>query len=325
MANLHSTYLGLELTSPLIIGSSGLSSSVDRIKQYQANGAGAVVLKSLFEEQILNEVDTLSKYSDYTEAADYLKHYVTSNNLREYIELIKAAKDAVSVPVVASVCCTTASKWVDFASRIEQAGADALEINVFMLPTDSKTPGADLERIYFELADKVISRVNIPVAFKLGAHFTNPLYVIEQLYARGAKGVVLFNRFYAPDIDIDSLSITHADIFSKPSDIRNTLRWVGLTSHLVPKIDISASTGVHDGEALIKLLLAGATTVQTCSAIYKMGPDYIAKMLRTLDDWMNAKGYDSLNQFRGNLNYGQLKEPSLYERSQFMKYFSDYV
>lgn len=324
MANIETSYLGLNLKSPIIISSSGLNSSVERIKKYEEMGAGAVVLKSLFEEQILHEINNLSQYSDYTEAADYLKHYVTSNNLQSYIELIKGAKASVKIPIIASINCVSASQWVTFASQIQQAGADALEVNVFMLPTDPQKTATDYEEIYFTLADKLAQLVTIPVVFKLGAHFTNPLRIVEQLWYRKVKGVVMFNRFFEPDFDIDTMKVVPASIFSNASDIRNTLRWVGMTNHLVPKIDISASTGVHDGDALIKMILAGASSVQVCSTIYKNGPQQIETMLNTLSDWMKKKGYKSIVDFKGLLNYGNIQNPSHYERSQFMKYYSNY-
>ncbi len=324
MANFETTYLGLALKSPLIVSSSGLNSSIDRIKKYEEMGAGAIVLKSLFEEQIMHEVDNLVQYSDYTEAADYLKSYVTANNVQSYIEMIKQAKAAVKIPVIASINCVSASQWVTFASQIQQAGADALEVNVFMLPTDVRKTPAELEEVYFTLADKLTQIVTIPVAFKLGNHFTNPLRIIEQLWYRKAKGVVLFNRFFEPDFDINAMKVVPASVLSNPSDLRNTLRWVGMANHLVPKIDISASTGVHDGDAMIKAILAGASSVQVCSAIYKNGPQHIATMLNAMADWMNKKGYKSINDFKGLMNYGKIENPSHYERSQFMKYYSNY-
>lgn len=287
-------------------------------------GAGAVVLKSLFEEQIMHEIDNLTQYSDYTEATDYLKAYVTSNNVSSYVEMIKQVKASVTIPVIASINCVGASQWISFASQIQEAGADALEVNVFMLPTDTQRTPAEMEEIYFTIANKLSQVVTIPIAFKLGTHFTNPLRIIEQLWHRKAKGVVLFNRFFEPDIDINTMKITPAAIFSNPADLRNTLRWVGMANHLIPKIDISASTGVHDGEALIKAILAGASSVQVCSAIYKNGPAHIESMLNTLSSWMNSKGYKSINDFKGLMNYGQIENPSLYERSQFMKYYSNY-
>lgn len=324
MANLQTTYLGLNLRNPLVVSSSGLTSNIESIKKLEANGAGAVVLKSLFEEQILHEAGSLSVHSDYPEAEDYLKAYVTSNNVEKYLDLIAKAKQSVSIPVIASINCIYASKWIDFAAKIQQAGADALEVNVFLLPTDSKKTSEYYESVYFDLAEKLKAVITIPVSFKLGDHFTNPLRIIEQLWFRNVKGVVLFNRFFAPDIDIDSMKVGSAEVFSNPSDIRDTLRWVAIASHEVSKIDIAASTGVHNGEAVVKMILAGASAVQVCSVLYKNGHAHLKGMVDFLDSWMNKKGYKNIADIKGIMNYGKIGDPDVYERSQFMKYYSSH-
>lgn len=324
MANLETTYLGLKLKNPLIISSSGLTSSVERVKKAEAAGAGAVVLKSLFEEQILHEAGSLAVSSDYPEAMDYLKAYVTSNNVENYLTLISEAKKAVSIPVIASINCMSASQWIDFAAKIQEAGADAIEVNVFVLPNDPQKTTESYEELYYVLAEKLKKVVTIPVAFKLGAHFTNPLRIVEQLWYRKVEGVVLFNRFFEPDFDIEKMRVVSAEVFSNPSDLRNTLRWVGMAAEKVKNINISASTGVHNGEAAVKLLLAGANTVQVCSALYKNGPEYLKEMLSYIETWMKSKGYTSVDQFRGAMSYGKIGDPAVYERSQFMKYYSSH-
>lgn len=324
MANLQTTYLGLNLKNPVIVSSSGLTSNVESIKKLEASGAGAVVLKSLFEEQILHEAGSLSVHSDYPEAEDYLKAYITSNNVEKYLELITKAKQAVGIPVIASINCIYASKWIDFAAKIQQAGADALEVNVFLLPTDSKKTSEYYESVYFTLAEKLKEVISIPISFKLGDHFTNPLRIIEQLWFRNVKGVVLFNRFFAPDIDIDKLKVGSAEVFSNPSDLRDTLRWVAIASNEVSKIDISASTGVHNSDAVVKMILAGATSVQVCSALYKNGHAYLNDIVGGLEQWMDKKGFNSIEDFRGLMNYGKIGDPDVYERSQFMKYYSSH-
>lgn len=324
MANLQTTYLGLSLKNPIIVSSSGLTSNVESIKKLEANGAAAVVLKSLFEEQILHEAGSLSVHSDYPEAEDYLKSYVTSNNVEKYLDLITDAKKAVDIPVIASINCISASKWIDFAARIQEAGADALEINVFVLPTDSRKTAEDYEAVYYTLAEKLRKLISIPISFKLGDHFTNPLRIIEQLWYRNIQGVVLFNRFFAPDLDVKSMKVTSAEVFSNPGDIRDMLRWVALANHAVPKIDISASTGIHSGEAVVKMLLAGANSAQVCSALYKNGTAHLKAFVEYVDKWMNDKGYASIADFKGNMNYGKIGDPSVYERSQFMKYYSSH-
>lgn len=324
MANLQTSYLGLNLKNPLIVSSSGLTSNIESIKKLEANGAAAVVLKSLFEEQILHEAGSLMVNSDYPEAEDYLKAYVTSNNVEKYLELITKAKEAVSIPIIASINCFSASKWIDFASKIQEAGADALEVNVFVLPTDSRKKPEDYEEVYFTLAEKLKKIISIPLSFKLGDHFTNPLRIIEQLWYRNVSGVVLFNRFFAPDLDIEKMKVVPAEVFSNPADIRDTLRWVAIASHTVPSINISASTGVHNGDALVKMLLAGANSVQVCSALYKNGHAHLKVLIEFLEQWMDKKGYDKISDFRGIMNYGKIGDPDVYERSQFMKYYSSH-
>lgn len=324
MTNLSTQYLGLTLKNPIIASSSGLTNSVKSIKTLEENGIGAVVLKSLFEEQIAHDTGQLILNSDYPEAADYLSHYVKENTVYNYLTLIKELKSEISIPVIASINCYSKGEWIQFAKKIEEAGADAIEINVFMLPNNTEKSADAYEKMYLEIAEALKKIIKIPVAFKIGSHFTNPVAFVNQLYYRKIDGVNLFNRFYNPDIDINKLTISSANIFSQASDISNTLRYTAIISGLVPKMQISASTGVHDTDGLIKLLLAGATTVQLCSVLYKSGPGVIEKMLNELSDWMEEKGFKSIDEFRAKLNYSNIKQPELYERAQFMKYFSSY-
>lgn len=319
MSQLKTTYLGLTLKNPIIVGSSGLTSSIEKIKKIEEKGAGAIVLKSIFEEQIKHEAGTLANGSHTPEALDYLNYYVKNNNVQEYLSLIKKAKQEVKIPVIASINCVSAKEWVDFAKQIEDAGADAIEVNVFVLPNDRNANADKYENIYFELAEKLKASLKIPFAFKLSSYFTNLLGFIQKL---DVPGVVLFNRFHAPDIDIDNMKFTAADVFSSPSDIRNSLRWVGIISSKITKTDIAASTGVHDGKAAIKQLLAGATAVQVCSVLYKNGIDYLEQIIKDVESWMSKKGYNSIEEFRGKMSYGKIDDPMVYERSQFMKYFS---
>ncbi|HNV80516.1 MAG: dihydroorotate dehydrogenase-like protein [Tenuifilaceae bacterium] len=322
MANLITNYLGLKLKNPVIVSSSGLTSNLESIKQLEKNGAAAVVLKSLFEEQILNEAGVLSGQSDYPEAEDYLKAYVTSNNVSKYLELITKAKESVNIPVIASINCVDAYKWIDFAAQIQQAGADALEINVFLLPSNINKTADEYESVYFDLAEKLKKVITIPISFKLGNHFTNPIRIIQQLWFRKVRGVTLFNRFFAPDIDIDKLKVIPAEVFSSPTEIRDILRWVAIASHEVPEINISASTGIHNGDAAIKMLLAGATTLQVCSTLYIHGASHLGKIIEFIEKWMDGKGYKSIDDFRGLMSYKNIGDPEVYERSQFMRHFS---
>ncbi len=322
MADLSTTYLGLKLKNPVIVSSSGLTNSVNKIEKLAEYGAGAVVLKSLFEEQINYEAGSMLKYTDYPEARDYINNYTKNNSLDEYLTLIEQAKAAVDIPVIASINCISASEWVSFAKKIEEAGADALELNVFYVPLKADQGSESYENVYYELVTKIKEYSSLPISVKLGPYFTNLLQVVNKLYFRGVAGVVLFNRFYAPDIDINKLNITSSEVFSSPADIRQSLRWIGIISEVIDKIDLSASTGIHDGAAVVKQLLAGATSVQVCSTLYKNGTEHLRKMISDLEKWMNDKSYASISDFRGKLNYKNIPDPSVFERTQFMKYFS---
>lgn len=323
MINLETKYLGLNLKNPIIVSSSGLTNSVEKIKKLEEFGAGAVVLKSLFEEQINHEAGRLLTGSNYPEAEDYIMNYTKSNSVDEYLDLIEQAKKSVNIPVIASINCISVNEWISFAKRIEEAGADALELNVFMLPTDKHANTSDIEQLYIQLVTQVREKISIPVSIKLGSGFTNMLGILNKIEGAGAAGVVMFNRFYQPDIDIESLKLISSEVFSKPYDIRYTLRWIGLASSALKKMDLAASTGVHDGAAAIKLLLAGANAVQVCSVLYKNGPEYIQEILREITVWMERKGYNTIDSFTGKLNYDTIPDPTIYERSQFMKYFSN--
>ena len=322
MINLETSYLGLTLKNPVIVSSSGLTNSIDKLKKIEKSGAGAVVLKSLFEEQINYEAGSLIMDHDYPEAEDYIRNYTKENSVAQYLDLIEQAKKTISIPVIASINCVSASDWVKFTRQIEAAGADAIELNVFSLPTDKNLEGSDYEKLYFELAQSVKAVTRLPVSMKIGNHFTNPVNLVYKLYSLGIKGVVLFNRFYEPDIDIHKLSLTAADVFSSPSEIRQALRWVAIISDKVNQMDVSASTGIHSGEAMIKQLLAGADTVQVCSVLYKNGIEYLETMIQEVTDWMKSNGFTSVNDLRGKMSYRSIPDPALYERSQFMKYFS---
>jgi len=322
MVDLTVKYAGLELRSPIIVSSSGLTSSVSRIKKIADAGAGAVVLKSLFEEQIQFEIGNMNTGGDYPEAADYLKTYARENSVNDYLNLIEEAKAGVSIPVIASVNCYSSNEWVDFTVQMEEAGADAIELNIYYMANDRKKNPREYEAVYMNILDQVKSKVRIPVIVKLGMHFTNLTWMAEELAIRGASGIVLFNRFYAPDINTDDLTMGAAEVLSSPVDIRNSLRWVGIISSEVKNLDISASTGIHNGMGAVKQILAGAEAVQVCSVLYRNGIDYLKEIILEIKTWMEKKQYNSINEFRGKMSYSSIKDPAAYERAQFIKYFS---
>lgn len=322
MANLSTSFAGLKLRNPFIISSSGITSSLDKIRKLDTLGAGAIVLKSLFEEQISHESYKNLEGSDYPEALDYVKAYTRENNLAEYLNLVRDTKRAIHIPVIASINCISASEWMDFAKKIEEAGADAIELNLFFISVNKDKPSQDYEKVYFDVLEGIRKKISIPVIIKLGYHFTNLTYLVNQLYYRKADGVVLFNRFYEPDINITDMEITSSEVFSSPADIRNSLRWVGIISSEVPLIDIAASTGIHSGEAAVKQVLAGAKAVEVCSVLYKNGIEFLPKLIDRFESWMIEHNFKTIDEFRGKMNYSNVGDPAVYERAQFMKYFS---
>jgi len=322
MIDLSTNFAGLSMKSPIIVSSSGLTSSVERIKKVAAAGAGAVVLKSLFEEQINYEVGNMSDGHDYPEAGDYIRTYARENSLGQYLSSIREAKEAVDIPVIASINCVSASEWIDFAAKIADAGADALELNIYFLPINKETDPREYEKTYLHLVSEVKKRTSLPLIIKLGNGFSNITWMVNQLYQRGAAAVVLFNRFYAPDINTDDLSFGSAEVLSTPAELRNSLRWIGIVSSQVDQLDLAASTGVHSGMAVVKQILAGAMAVQICSVLYRNGLDYIKDMTVEMLKWMEKNQYKSPDDFRGKMNYGSLDDPSVYERAQFMKFYS---
>ena len=323
MADLACKYLGLDLRNPLIVSSSGLTDNLDKIVQLQNSGAGAIVVKSLFEEEIEFEEGRIIDIqpSSWSGADEYTKFYSREHSVDDYMKLIEASKRELSIPVIASINCIAAGEWINIVNNIESAGADAIELNIFFFPDDKDFKSDDYERMYYDIVTKVALMVNIPVTVKLGPYFTNILYIIDQIIHRGARGVVLFNRYFQPDIDLESFELKAADNFDGTSDFYQTLRWVSIISAHFNNIDIAASSGIYNSEAVIKLLLSGANTVMLCSALFKNGEDYLSKIALEISDWMDKKGFSKIEQFQGQLNYSIVQDPFLYERSQFIKNF----
>ena len=313
-------YLGLELSSPVIVSSSPYTSTVQHVEQCARQGAGAVVLKSIFEEQILREAASLEHMQGYGDAGEYLERYLGDAYKNEFLQLVQGAV-ATGVPVIASINCVGAGDaWVEYARSMQQAGAAALELNIFLLPTDRHASAQQLEQAYADIVRKVAAEVTIPVSVKLPMRLTNVLAVGDALLARGARGVVLFNRFFEPDIDIEKMSFVAGDPFSEPSELRNVLRSTALCAHALPQLDVAVSTGVHDGEAAVKALLCGAAAVQVCTAIHRHGYEAIGTIARFIDEWAARHGFDTLDAFRGRMDYGSA-EGDIYQRVQYMKYF----
>jgi dihydroorotate dehydrogenase (fumarate) len=326
MPDLSVNYLGLKLRNPIIVGSSGLTDKMETIRNLEQNGAAAIVLKSLFEEEIVLEKQaSLSQMHSggdlYPESLDFYRYEdAPRESTATYLDWIKEVKKQVSIPVMASINCMTAEQWTWFPKEIEAAGADAIELNLFILPSDLDRSVDESERIYFDIIAEVADKVKIPIALKIPYYFSNLAAMIRNLSETPVGGLVLFNRFYSPDFDLDTLEITSGSVLSSPGDLSLSLRWIAIMAERVI-CDLAASTGVHDGAALIKQILAGANAVQVVSTVYKNGGERIAAMLHDLETWMDKHGFSSIDDFRGKLSQAKSDNPAAYERVQFMKYF----
>jgi dihydroorotate dehydrogenase (fumarate) len=330
MANMEVQYLGLTLKNPIIVGSSGLTEKSASIRNLEQNGAGAVILKSLFEEEIILEKEAMlsqmkSGGALYPETVDFYRYEeAPRESTASYLDLIRETKKQVSIPVLASINCMTAQQWTWFPKEVESAGADGLELNLFILPTDLNRSPAESEKVYFDIVEEVCGKVTIPVSLKISYYFSNLASMITRLSHTGIRGLVLFNRFYSPDIDIDHFQITSGNVLSTPGEISLSLRWIAIMSGRLD-CDLAASTGIHDGQAVIKQLLAGAKAVQVVSSIYKHGGERISEMLHQLGTWMDDHGFAAIDQFRGLMSQADSQNPAAYERVQFMKYFRGFT
>ncbi len=316
-------YMGLKLRNPIIVGSSGLSKNIEGIRKLYENGAGAIILKSLFEEQIMADSSkTLShEQCAHTEAYDYVQNYTKDNTVDDYLDLISKAKEVTTIPIIASINCITDSEWISFAKKIQIAGADALELNISFLPSDDERSSEQNEKIYFSIIEKIKEHIDIPIALKMSHYSSGLANLIKRLsWTQKVDSFTLFNKFYSPDINIDTLEIHSAGTFSTPEDISMSLRWIALLSDKI-QTQLVPSTGIFDGDGVIKQLLAGATAVQTVSTIYKNGAEQIGKMLDELKSWMEENGYESIEDFRGAI-HNKKSNSQYFERIQFMKYYS---
>lgn len=325
MIDLSTEYMGLKLKNPIIAASSGLTDTAEKVKKLEDSGVGAVVLKSLFEEQIRMEVDSLgmnNMFNTYSDNENYIAFYTKKNTVNEYLTLIKDSKEKVNIPVIASINCYSMGEWVEFAQKIEEAGADGIELNMFILPGDTERKGEEIEQKYFDIIRKVQENTSLPVAVKLSYYFSGMGEILKRISQTGIKGMVLFNRFYNPDVDLENEKIKPSRIFSVPEENSMCIRWIGLLSDKI-NCDMAASTGIDDGYAVLKNILVGAKAVQVASALYQNKLDHIDQMIEQMESWMQKKGYHSVKELIGKLNYSK-HNVELYERAQFMKYYSSY-
>ena len=327
--DLTTTYLGLTLRTPLVAAASPLSEEIENIKRMEDAGASAVVLYSLFEEQLRQDRAELVRHLEHgTESfAEALTYFPEPEEFHlgpeEYLKHISKAKSATRIPIIASLNCSSAGGWTKYAKQIEQAGADALELNIYHIPTDCELPGAKVEQTYLDILKAVKSQVTIPVAVKLSPFFSNFANVAKRLDEAGADGLVLFNRFYQPDIDLETLEVKPNILLSTPMAMRLPLRWVAIL-YLRIEASLAATSGLHRATDVLKMLMAGADATMLCSVLIRHGPQQIRVIERELVSWMEEHEYESVNQLKGSLSQKNCADPASFERAQYMRAISSY-
>jgi len=322
--NLKTTYMGLRLRTPLVVSAMPLTDSVDNIKRMEDAGASAVVLFSLFEEQVRYERyelhwSTTQGTESYPEALSYFPdpHELVVGP-EAYLQHIAKAKEAVTIPIIASLNGSTLSGWTTFARQVQQAGADALELNIYNIPTDPKLSGADIEHQYVEVVRAVRAEVTIPLAVKASPFFTNFANMAKRFAEAGANGLVLFNRFYQPDIELESLEVVPHVFYSTPMAMRLPLRWIAILHDRV-NASLAATGGIHHGTDALKMLMAGADVTMLCSALFRHGIDHIRTIEEEMANWMREHEYDSVDQLKGSMSHKNAPDPSAFERAQYMR------
>ena len=322
--DLTTTYLGLNLKNPIVPSAGPLSHNLDSMKRLEDAGAGAIVMYSLFEEQIAHETSELMHYLSYgTESyAESLTYFpeVQQYNLEpdEYVELIYKAKKSLSIPLIGSLNGISVGGWINYAKKIEEAGADALELNIYYIPTDIMLSSNEVEDRYLEVLHAVKRTVNIPIAVKLSPFFSAMAHMAQRFDNAGANGLVLFNRFYQPDIDLVELEITPNVILSTKNAMRLPLRWIAILYGRI-KANLAATSGIHTAEDVLKMLMVGADVTMMCSALLKNGHEHIKKVLEDMERWMIEHEYVSVKQMKGSLSQKSVTDPAAFERANYMK------
>ncbi len=327
--DLRTNYLGLELINPIVPSAGPLSEDIGNIKAMEDAGASAVVLYSLFEEQI--EQDSLELFNrttnhqeSYAEALNYFPEpFDFKVGPEEYLEHIRKAKEAVDIPIIASLNGKSLGGWVDYAKKIEEAGADALELNIYLLATELNKSSKDVEQIYIDIVKSVKSNVNIPIAVKMHPFFSSVAWMADQLVNAGANGLVMFNRFYQPDIDLDNLEVVPNVLLSTPMAARLPLRWIAILYNRT-KADLAATSGIYTEKDVIKMIMAGAKVTQMLSSLLKFGIGHIENVLNKMKYWMEVNEYESVEQMRGSMSYMNVDEPDQFERANYMKILHSY-
>ena len=323
---LETTYLGLQLKNPIVASASPLSRSLVDLRRLEDSGASAVVFYSLFEEEINSEAFMLDAYltentESHVEAASYFPQLDRFGSVgpAEYLVKISEAKEMLDIPIIASLNGVSSGGWIEYAKHLEDAGADALELNLYYIPTDPNLNGLEIEQMYLQVLKHVKSTVSIPVAMKLNPFFSSLPNMVNQIQQAGGDGVVLFNRFYQPDLDLENLDVNPHLVYSNSDELRLPLRWIAILYGQVTGLDYALTTGVHTAEDALKGVAAGASVVMLASALLQRGPEYIRILLRKMEDWLVEKEYDSLSQLKGSLSQINCPSPAAFERANYLK------
>jgi dihydroorotate dehydrogenase (fumarate) len=324
MINLTTKYLGLDLRTPLVASASPLSQELDSIRHLEDAGASAVVLYSLFEEQLRHEALELDERLDSgTESfAESITYFPRPAEFRlgpeGYLNHIRKAKEAVRIPIIASLNGATVGGWTQYAKQIEQAGADAIECNIYSIPTDVDKSSTEVEQDYIDIVQSVKAAVGLPVAVKISPFFSNMANMAKRLDVAGANGLVLFNRFYQPDIDLESLEIVPNVLLSAPQALRLPLTWIGILYGKI-KANLAATSGIHGPEDVIKMLMVGADVTMLCSTLLRNGMTHLRFIERGLYEWMESHEYESVSQMKGSMSQLRCADPAAFERAQYMR------
>ncbi|HLF19662.1 MAG TPA: dihydroorotate dehydrogenase-like protein [Bacteroidota bacterium] len=322
--DISTTYLGLKLKNPLVPSAGPLSHSLDSLKKLEDNGAAAIVMYSLFEEQLIHEEAELHHYVSSgaeisPEASSYFPRAEEYHlGPREYLELVRKGVESLDIPLIGSLNGTTPGGWTEYAKMIEEAGADAIELNVYYLATDPFMGSTEVENRYIEVLRAVKKTAKIPVAVKLSPFFSSLAHIAKSLVDEGANGLVLFNRFYQPDIDLTELEVTPNVVLSDSSDNRLPMRWIAVLSGKI-QASLAATSGIHTAEDVIKMIMAGADVAMMCSALLKNGHAHLTHVLREMERWMAEREYISVSQMKGSMSHRSVADPSAFERANYMK------
>lgn len=318
-------FMGKEIKSPIIAGSCGKTSDLDNLKRLDEKGVGAIILKSLFEEQITHEISNnmrlLQNIGEMQEAYTYIAEHTKNSQLDNYLNFIRRAKEQITVPIIASINCVTATEWLQFATNIEKAGADGIELNMFIMPTNVNESAEEVEQFYENTLQILRRAITIPISLKISPYSASLAKMCQKLSWMGITNLSIFNRFIEHDIDIETQEIKPVNIFSSENEVYMTLRWTAILSKLI-NCPITSGGGVHKEDDIIKLLLAGANTIQVASALYTDGFDFIERANTRLKEWMEKHNYNKLSDFRGKLAIEKNSSASTFFRVQYMKYYA---